>query len=130
MKRLLLLLPLAAIAGALHGVDKVPEYDISDRYVTSPTMLVRAGSNGQIREVWSGMDAKRMLHVPLFLEASVYGQIFKDGAWVDLRTLKYRNDGTRPGYIRMRTDDETVVIEIASRRSGGAGPIFVRYAFE
>src|ERR1019366_5776870 len=39
-------------------------------------------------------------------------------------------DGTRPGYIRMSTDDETVVIEIASRRSGGAGPIFVRYAFE
>ena len=130
MKRLLLLPALLALAGALRGAGNVPEYDISDRYVTSPTMLVRAGVNGQIREVWSGMDARRMLHVPLFLEASVWGEIFKDNAWVDLRTLKYRNDRTRPGYIRLRTDGETVVIEISARRSAGDGPVFVRYAFE
>jgi len=93
-------------------------------------MLVRAGADGELREVWSGMDSRRMLHVPLFLEVSVFGQIQKDGAWVDLRKLKYNNKGTRPGFIRLATEDGTVTIEVSSRRSAGDGPVFVRYAFD
>lgn len=127
MKRLLSLLLL--LPGALLAVDKVPEFAITDRYVTSPTMLVRAGNSGEVKEIWSGMDAARMRHVPLFLETSVFAQIMRDGAWLDLRTLKYAEEGTRPGYIRLATDDAGVRIEVSSRRSAGNGPIFVRYSF-
>jgi hypothetical protein len=130
MKRLLLATALLAAAGALRGVDKVPEFAITDRYVTSPTMLVRAGADGELREVWSGMGPKRMLHVPLFLETSIFGQVLRDGAWADLRKLKYGGEGTLPGHILLATEDGTVRIEVASRRSAGDGPVFVRYAFD
>ena len=129
MRRLLKLAPLLALAGALHGVDKVPEFSITDRYVTSPTMLVRAGADGLVREIWSGMDKSRMLHVPLFLETSIYGEILRDGKWVDLRSLQYGREGTRPGLVRMRTADGLVSIEVTSRRGRGDAPVFVRYTF-
>jgi hypothetical protein len=129
MKRLLLAIPLIA-AGALRGVDKVPEFAITDRYVTSPTMLVRAGADGEVREVWSGMDRARMLHVPLFLEVSVFAEVMRDGAWADLRRLKYGTEGTGPGHVLLATDDGTVRIEVSSRRAAGDGPVFVRYSFD
>jgi hypothetical protein len=129
MKRLLLALPLAA-AAALRGSGNVPEYAITDRYVTSPTMLLRAGADGEIREVWSGMDRARMLHVPLFLEVSIGAQVLRAGAWTDLRKLAYGKEGTEPGHVMLATDDGTVRIEVSARRSAGDGPVFVRYAFD
>jgi hypothetical protein len=129
MKRLQAILSLMLSAGALHAVDKVPEFEITDTYVTSPTMLVRAGVDGQVKEIWSGMDAGRMRHVPLFLETSIYGLVRSGDTWLDLRSLKYHHDGTRPGYIRLRSDDGLVSIEITSRRNAALSPIFVRYSF-
>jgi hypothetical protein len=129
MKLLPRLCAVALLAGTLRAVDKVPEYAITDTYVTSPTMLLRAGSDGEVKEIWSGMDARRMRHVPLFLETSIHGEIRKAAAWLDLRTLKYHQDGTRPGYIRMVSGDGLVSIEIASRTDKGLAPIFVTYAF-
>jgi hypothetical protein len=129
MKRLRTPLLLALGAGALHGAGNVPEYAITDTYVTGPTMLLRAGADGEIREVWSGMDARRMRHVPLFLETSIHGEIRTGDAWLDLRTLKYHHAGTRPGYIRLASDDGLVAIEITSRKNAALSPIFARYSF-
>jgi hypothetical protein len=123
-----------AAAGRLGAIDKVgplvPAFDMTDKYATGPTMLVRAGADGQIREIWSGMDAARMLRVPLFLETSIYAEVREAGSWVDLRTLKYRNEGTRPGYVRMVSADGSVTIEISSRPGARLSPIFVKYTFE
>ena len=124
-----MLLPAFAAANALHGVNMVPEFAITDTYVTSPTMLVRAGIDGGIREIWSGMDAKRMRHVPLFLETSIYGQVRRGAEWSDLRKLKYRQAGTHPGYIQLKSEDGLVTIEITSRKKAELSPIFVRYTF-
>jgi hypothetical protein len=129
MKGSHLSIPLAVLGSALHAVDKVPDYKITDTYATGPTMLVRAGNDGQIKEIWSGMDAKRMRHVPLFLEASVFGQIRRGGGWLDLRKLKYHQVGTRPGFIHMQSDDGLVSIEVTSRKAADLSPIFVRYSF-
>ena len=129
LKRLRAILPFILSAGALHAVDQVPAYEITDTYVTSPTMLLRAGVDGQIREIWSGMDARRMRHVPLFLETSIYGQVRTGDTWLDLRTLKYHHAGTRPGYIRLQSDDGLVSIEITSRKNAALSPIFARYTF-
>jgi len=123
------LLALVLLCPAALAVDKVPEYAITDTFATSPTMLLRAGVNGEVREIWSGMDPVRMRHVPLFLETSIFGSVRRGGAWLDLRTLTYHHDGTRPGWIRLRSDDGFVSIEVTARRLAEAGPIFVRYAF-
>jgi hypothetical protein len=116
-------------AGALHAAGLVPEFEITDTYVTSPTMLVRVGVDGQLKEIWSGMDAKRMRHVPLFLETSVHGLVRTGDAWLDLRTLKYHHAGTRPGYVHLQSDDGLVSIEVTSKKNAQLSPIFVRYAF-
>jgi hypothetical protein len=129
MNRLLCIAGLAVLGGALRAADMVPAFEITDTYVTGPTMLVRAGSDGEIKEIWSGMDSRRMRHVPLFLETSIACEFRSGGAWQDLRALGYRHDGTRPGYIRLESKDGRVSIEITSRRDKGAAPIFVRYSF-
>ncbi|HEY5079626.1 MAG TPA: hypothetical protein VII43_07245, partial [Opitutaceae bacterium] len=129
MKPLPCLLSILAIAGALHAGDKVPVFAITDTYATSPTMLVRVGANGEIREIWSGMDARRMRHVPLFLETSIHCEIRGGGGWIDLRELKYHQEGTRPGYIHMRSDDGLVEIETGLRKGTSPCPIFLRYGF-
>ncbi|HEY1847587.1 MAG TPA: hypothetical protein VGG37_00210 [Opitutaceae bacterium] len=119
----------ALLAPQAGAVDKVPEYGVTDTYVTSPTMLVRAGADGCLREIWAGMDARRMRHVPLFIETSIFGEVKSGGAWRDLRSLGYRHEGTRPGYIRMVSSDGLVSIEVTSRRDVPASPIFVTYHF-
>lgn len=130
MKRTVALTLTLAFALTVRAVDKVPEFSISDRYVTSPTMLVRAGADGRIREIWSGMDPERRLHVPLFLETEITAQMsLGGGAWADLTRLKYDREGTRPGYIRMRSEDALVSIEVTSRHGKPDAPIFVRYSF-
>jgi len=129
VKRAFAALALLLSAGVLRAVDKVPEYEITDTYVTSPTMLVRAGVDGQIKEIWSGMDPGRMRHVPLFLETSIFGQIRSGGGWLDLRSLRYHHAGTRPGYIHLQSDDGLVSIEVTSRKNAALSPIFVTYAF-
>ena len=117
----------------VRAIDKVgplvPAYDLTDKYVTSQTMLVRAGADGLVREIWSGMDAVRMRHVPLFLETSIYGEVRNGSGWTDLRTLKYRNAGTRPGYIRLVSEGGGVTIEISARTTAALSPIFVRTTF-
>ena len=54
--RPLLALALCLGAAPLGAVEKVapmvPAYAVTDKYVTSPTMLVRAGADGLIREIW------------------------------------------------------------------------------
>jgi hypothetical protein len=129
MKPLLSLAVFALLGTALRAVDKVPEYEITDTYVTSPTMLLRAGADGEIKEIWSGMDKARMRHVPLFLETSIHGEVRRGASWLDLRTLRYHHDGTRPGYIHMVSDDGQVSIEVTSRTDKGLAPIFVTYSF-
>jgi hypothetical protein len=119
--------------GSARAIQKVgplvPAYDLTDKYVTSSTMLVRAGADGLIREIWAGMDAGRMRHLPLFLETSIHGSIRKGGGWTDLRLLKYHNDGTRPGYLRIVSEDGSVTIEITARTKAALSPIFVRTTF-
>jgi hypothetical protein len=119
--------------GSVRAVDKVgplvPAYDVTDKYVTSSTMLVRAGADGLIREIWAGMDAGRMRHLPLFLETSIHGEIRKGAGWMDLRSLRYRNEGTRPGYVRIVSEDGSVRIEITARTKAALSPIFVRTTF-
>ena len=129
MKPLPFLLPLLAVAGALRAGDNVPAFSITDTYDTSPTMLVRAGANGDIREIWSGMDAKRMRHVPLFLETSIHCEVRNGDAWSDLRDLKYHQVGTHPGYIHLKSDDGLVEIETGLRKGTNLRPIFLRYSF-
>jgi hypothetical protein len=119
----------AVLATSVRAVDKVPVYEITDTYVTSPTMLLRMGDRGEIREIWSGLDSGRMRHVPLFLETTIFSEIRTPGGWLDLRSLKYHQDGTRPGYIHLVSDDGLVAIEVTSRRDQGLAPIFVRYTF-
>jgi hypothetical protein len=126
--------PLAALCLFLPGFSAraaglVPPYAITDTFVTGPTMLVRAGINGEVREIWSGMDARRARHVPLFIETSLFAEVRSGDGWTDLRTLRYRHDGTRPGYIRLKSDDGQVSIEITARKNADRSPIFVRYAF-
>jgi hypothetical protein len=116
-------------AGALRGVDKVPDFDVTDSYATSPTMLARAGIDGTIREVWTGMDPAGMRHVPLFLETTIFGSIRTRSGWLDLRTLKYSRAGTRPGRVHLRSEDGRVTIEVSARKNGATGPMFVRYTF-
>jgi len=118
-----------AVLGTGLRAGKVPEYRITDTYVTSPTMLVRMGDDGEVKEVWSGLDAGRMRHVPLFLETSIYAEIREAAGWQDLRRMKYHQAGTRPGYIHLISDDGLVSIEVTSRRDKGLAPIFVRYSF-
>lgn len=120
---------LAVLTASLRAVDKVPEYSNTDSYVTSPTMLVRMGDHGEVREIWSGLEAGRMRHVPLFLETSIYAEIRVPGGWQDLRSLQYHQAGTRPGYIRLVSVNGLVSIEVTSRRDKGVAPIFVRYSF-
>jgi hypothetical protein len=120
---------LCLLAPSLRAVDKVPEYKITDTYVTSPTMLVRMGDDGEMKEIWSGLDAGRMRHVPLFLETSVHAEIRAPGGWQDLRALKYHQEGTHPGYIHLVSDNGLVSIEVTSRRDKGPAPIFVTYTF-
>src|ERR1700722_10407090 len=129
MKSLLRLVLLALPAGAVCAAGLVPEFSTTDRYVTSPTMLVRAGANGEIREIWSGMDARRMRHVPLFLETSIACAIRDGDGWLDLRSLAYHHVGTRPGYIHLVSDDGLVSIEFSAVTQAELSPIFVRYAF-
>ena len=129
MRRLCATLPLLACACVLRAVDKVPEFEITDTYATSPTMLVRAGANGEVKEIWSGMDAARMRHVPLFLETFISGRIRAGDAWLDLRSLRYHHAGTRPGYIRLQSADGLVSIEVSSMRNAPLSPVFVRYSF-
>jgi hypothetical protein len=129
MKELLIVSGIVLLGGPLRAVDKVPDFEITDGYVTGPTMLVRAGADGEIKEVWSGMDSKRMRHVPLFLEASICGQVRGESGWQDLRSLSYHHSGTRPGYIRLESDNGLVTIEVTSRGDQGLAPVFVRYAF-
>jgi hypothetical protein len=117
------------LATGLRASDKVPEYRITDTYVTSPTMLVRMGDNGEIKEIWSGLDARRMRHVPLFLETSIYAGIRTPSGWQDLRALKYHQEDTHPGYIHLVSDNGLVSIEVTSRRDKGASPIFIAYSF-
>jgi hypothetical protein len=128
-KPLLSAATLAVLATTLLAVDKVPEYGITDTYVTGPTMLLRLGVNGEIREVWSGLDSSRMRHVPLFLETSIFCEIKDSGTWRDLRALAYHQAGTRPGYIHLVSDNGLVSVEVTSRRDKGLAPIFVRYSF-
>jgi hypothetical protein len=127
--RTALALSVALVAGLLRGAGLVPEYAITDTFVTSPTLLLRMGADGQVREIWTGMDAAHARHVPLFLETSIYGEIRSESGWLDLRTLAYHPDGTRPGYIRLRSDDGRVAIEVTARKNAGQSPIFVRYSF-
>ena len=129
MRRLLLLLAPLLCLPALWAVDKVPEYAITDLYASGPTMLLRAGRDGEVREIWCGMDPGRMRHVPLFLEDSISGRIRRGGAWVDLRSLSYRHLGTRPGFIRLESADGAVTILISSRKAAALSPMFVRYSF-
>src|ERR1022692_1694572 len=164
MKRLWTALSLILSAGALLGVDKVPEFEITDTYATGPTMLVRAGADGQIKEIWSGMDAGEIVngpsslkpaingqvrrgargtnkcspdrivqggtrHVPLLLETAIYGQVRSGDRWLDLRSLKYHHAGTRPGTVRLQSDDGLVSIEITDRKSAALCPMFVKYSF-
>lgn len=129
MNRLGTVLLILLTACALRGGGNVPAYEITDTYVTSPTMLVRAGADGAIKEIWSGMDAKRMRHVPLFLETSIFGEIRSGDGWLDLRALKYHHAGTRPGYIHLQSDDGLASIEITSRKNAALSPIFVTYSF-
>ena len=51
MRRLVIAAGIALLPSALRAVDKVPEFEITDTYVTGPTMLVRAGANGEIKEI-------------------------------------------------------------------------------
>jgi hypothetical protein len=129
MNRILLGLAIVSAATPLRAVDKVPAFDVTDSYATSPTMLVRAGIDGELREIWSGMDAGRMRHVPLFLETSIFGQVRRGADWTDLRSLRYTRAGTRPGYIRLQSEDGLVVIEVTSKKNAALSPLFVRYAF-
>lgn len=124
-----LLLALILCAPLLRAVDKVPEYAITDLYASGPTMLLRAGRDGEVREIWCGMDPGRMRHIPLFLEDSISGQVRRGGAWTDLTSLRYRHRGTRPGYIRLESEDGEVAIEISSRKGAPLSPMFVRYSF-
>ena len=39
---------IALLASPLRAVDKVPDFEITDRYVTGPTMLLRAGADGEL----------------------------------------------------------------------------------
>jgi hypothetical protein len=117
------------LSGSAFGAGNVPEYAITDTYASGPTMLARVGQDGEIREVWSGMDAGRMRHVPLFMETQVHGFVRRDGAWLDLRTLRYRHDGDHPGTVRLVSEDGRVTIEAFSRRDRPLSPVFVRYSF-
>jgi hypothetical protein len=117
------------VAAVVASAEPVPEYSITDRYVTSPTQLVRMGQDGAVREVWCGMDPARGLHIPLFLELSVTAQVQVKGQWRDLRQYTYDRSGTRPGYIRMRSTDDFVSIEVTSRQRAKASPIFIHYTF-
>jgi hypothetical protein len=127
MTRTVLALVLSTVV--LRGAGEVPEYALSDTFVTSPTMLLRMGADGQVREIWTGMDARRARHIPLFLETSIRGEIRSGETWLDLRSLRYHHDGTRPGYIRLRSEDGLVSIEVTARKNAAQSPIFVRYAF-
>ncbi len=129
MKPQHVLLPFLMLCASLRAVDKVPEYAITDTFASSPTMLLRAGINGEVREIWSGMDSARMRHVPLFLETSIFGEVRRGDAWLDLRSLVYHHAGTRPGMIRLQSNDGQVTIEITARRNVPASPVFVRYRF-
>ena len=124
-----ILIGLCLFTPCLHAVDMVPTYAITDRFVTGPTMLVRTGADGELREIWSGMDPKRTRHVPLFLETSIHAEVRRGGQWLDLRTLKYADAGTRPGTVRLKSEDGTVSIDVTSRRYVALSPIFVRYSF-
>jgi hypothetical protein len=129
MKPTRLLVATLALATSLRAVDRVPEFSITDTYATVPTMLARLGADGDIREVWSGMDAARMRHVPLFLETSIHALVLRDGRWLDLRTLGYRHEGTHPGFIRMASEDGLVSIEVRSRKRSDPCPVAVVYDF-
>lgn len=129
MKAIYLIIGLAVCGPALNAAYNYGEYDITDTYVSSATMLVRVDRDGEIKEIWSGMDAKRMRASPLCLLTSVFGEITRAGVWTDLRKLKYHAVGTRPGFIHMQSDDGLVGIEIAARHDAGPSPIFVTYRF-
>ncbi len=129
MKPIAPLLPFLLLCANLGAVDKVPEYAITDRYAAAPSMLLRAGKDGEVREIWCGMDPGRMRHIPLFLETSLFGKVRRGDSWVDLRTLPYRHTGTRPGFIRLEAEDGSLVIEISGRKRAPESPMFVRYTF-
>jgi hypothetical protein len=129
VKSPVLALALLCLGNPLRAVDKVPDYDVTDTYVTSPTLLVRAGADGQLKEIWSGMDAKRMRHVPLFLETSIVGRIRRGADWLDLSTLSYESSGTRPGAVHLKSRDGLLTIDITSKKNAALSPIFVTYAF-
>jgi hypothetical protein len=123
-RRLLAVVPFVFLANlaCAYGI-----YDNTDTYVTSQTALVRLKANGQIREIWSGMDAAGNRHQPVFWEAAIHVEVLGGDGWHDLRNLKYHQLGTRPGYIRMQSDDGTVSIEGTSRRNTSPCPIVMRY---
>jgi len=117
-----------AVPAPIYAADH-PRWDKQDMIVSSLTTLVSAQRNGRVREIWSGMDDIKR-RTPIFVEFSGAGQIEKNGSWLDLTTLHYRDTGSRPGLIHLQSDDGSVTCEISARKTAPQSPIFIKYSFK
>ncbi len=105
-----------------------PAYDNHDVVVSGATILARLANNGKVCELWSGMsDITR--RTPIFVEFSGRPKIQKNGAWLDLTTLHYRDTDSRPGWLHLESEDGTVTCEISAKKTAPKSPVFLKYTF-
>lgn len=128
--RLLLAILLVSSTAFAAGPVKRPAYDNTDLFATGTTSLVQVGINGDVKQIWGGMDAVRKRVGPLFLDVAQSAQMEVDGKWIDLGTLHYQADGTRPGRIQLQSDDGEVGIVMSSKKTAPLSPLFLTYSFK
>ena len=115
---------------AAQAAVERPAFKTTDLFANATTSLLQVGINGEVKEIWGGMDASRMRVTPLFLETIQSAQIEENGKWTDLGTLSYQADGTRPGRIQLQSDDGEVRIVMSSKKTAPLSPIFITYSFK
>lgn len=105
-------------------------FEDRDIFASGPTTLLHTSIAGEAKELWAGMSRQSTLRSPHIVAFSGKGEILRNGAWLDLTTLRYRSTGTRPGRICLQSEDGLVSLEASSRKDAAASPIFVKYTFQ
>ncbi len=129
-KRLRNMTILCALVGSLAAIS-APATEFST-IVSSPSLWSMVNTDGEICELWTGPPnvggAKSGL-IPSPLRVSLHGSIRQGVGWLDLRSLDYTREGSRPGYLNLVNTEEGVTVRMTADRSAADGPIVVRYTF-
>ena len=100
--------------------------------VSSPSLWSMVDTNGEIRELWTGppnAGGGKSGLIPSPLKVSLHGSIRQGEGWLDLRSLEYTREGSRPGYLNLVNTEVGVTVRMTADRSAANSPIIIRYSF-